>query len=89
MAELAMNINQCNLTMRSKVKSHPPARRFMAGLESSWLGRKLAALVFKLLVAWSAVDVDSQAAFKYRGGLRQWLLHGFFFVGASLGFFLF
>lgn len=48
-------------------------------------------LVFKLLVVWSAVDVDSQAAFKYCGVLRQWLLHVFFFffVGASLGFFLF
>lgn len=48
-------------------------------------------LVFKLLVVWSAVDVDSQAAFKYCGVLRQWLLHGFFFFLWVLvwGFFFF
>lgn len=31
----------------------------------------------KLPAACGAVDVDSQAAFKYHGVLRQWLPHGF------------
>ena len=46
-------------------------------------------LVLKPRGARSAVDVDSRAAFKYSGVLRQWLLHGVFFVGDSLGFFFF
>lgn len=41
-AELIMNTKQCNVTTSSKVKWYPPARHFMVGLESSWLGRKLA-----------------------------------------------
>lgn len=47
-------------------------------------------LVFELFVACSAVDVTSPAAFKYPGGLRQWLPHGFFSLLVIVwGFFFF